>query len=132
MTSEQQEQQSYQVGNDTPVSLKTIVKQCLPDGSITIRKLKKKVEDGMLVAWDIDGELLTSRAQVERMLDKCRAKPNRHDCGSANHDAQSQVEALKRGSTSSFATVAKLARDAAVMNAQQLKRSSRNSSSKDT
>ena len=132
MTSQNNGNQKYNIDRDTPLSLKTVSELFFPDGSITRGKLKKKVEDGLLVAWDIGGELLTSRVEVERMLEKCRVTPSRPDCGIAGPDRRNREEAERKGSTSSSMTAAKLAQDAAVRTAQQLKQSLRSSSLKDT
>ncbi|WP_297801495.1 hypothetical protein [uncultured Brevundimonas sp.] len=117
----------YNIDRDTPLSLKTVAELFFPDGSITRNKLKKKVEDGLLVAWDIGGELLTSRVEVERMLEKCRVTPSRLDYGIASPDPKNREEVQKKGPTTSSITDAKLARDAAVMTAQRLRQSLRSS-----
>jgi len=117
---------------DDPVSLKTIVKTYFPDGSITQGKLRKKIEDGALVAWNIGGELLTSRVEIERMLEKCRVTPSRLDSGSESLAAQRRGGVLKGESMSSCVTDAKLAQDAAMMIAQRLKQNLRITSSKGT
>ena len=132
MNSQKDEVSNCDIQPDTPVSLKTIIKLFFPDGSITRGKLRKKIEEGRLVAWNIEGELLTSRVEIERMLDKCRVTPSPLDSGFGSPAAQSRGGAPKRESTSSSVTDAKLARDAAVMTAQRLKQSLRSSSSKDT
>jgi hypothetical protein len=132
MSLHQEENKSYTIDLNTPLSLKTIAAMCFPDGSVTKGKLKKKVHDGLLEAWNIDGELLTSRIEVERMLEKCRVLPNPLDSGIANPGVRNREEAERKGSTSSSMMAAKLAQDAAVRTAQQLKQSLRSSSLKDT
>ncbi len=115
------DQQNQTIKPNDPVSLKTVIRIYFPDGSVSLRRLLRKIEDGDLIAWNIGGEFLTSRIEIESMLEKCRVTPSRRDSGFVSPVAQSKGGAQKREFSSSSVTEAKLARDVAVKTAQRLK-----------
>ena len=63
--------------DDKPMRLENIAAECFPDGSVTVAALRREIARGRLVAWRVAGKDLTTKGEIEKMLDLCRVVPRR-------------------------------------------------------
>src|SRR5208283_743973 len=75
------------IEKNAPIRLETAAKIAFPDGSVKIGALRKQVDRGRLVAWEIGGKHFTSLNEIERMVEKCRVTPSHPDSGTKSQAA---------------------------------------------
>ena len=92
------------IEKNAPIRLETAAKIAFPDGSVKIGALRKQVDRGRLVAWEIGGKHFTSLNEIERMVEKCRVTPSNPDSGSGEQGERRKTTGPKMSSRTSEET----------------------------
>jgi hypothetical protein len=103
-----------QVSDTTPLRLDVVARLAFPDGSISAASLRGEIAKGRLTCWKIAGKVMTSLAEVNAMVERCRVPANPHAFGSG----QPRPGAPPHGSSSTDCASSALA--AARMRVQRL------------
>jgi len=72
-----------QVSDTTPLRLDVVARLAFPDGSISVASLRGEIAKGRLTCWKIAGKVMTSLAEVNAMVERCRVPANQHASGCA-------------------------------------------------
>lgn len=69
------------ISPDTPLRLDVAAAMEFPDGSISVKSLRREAGRGNLEIIRIAGKDFTTVAAIKRMIEKCRASPKAPDSG---------------------------------------------------
>lgn len=117
---------------DTPLRLAEAAKIAFPDGSIGVRQLRTERDKGKLSTFMIAGREFTTLADIAEMIERCRAKPGRRDCGGDQPSRPAPGGAAVPESGSSSIAADSAAQDAARARIAKLRRPSPTTSRKAT
>jgi hypothetical protein len=121
-----------QIADDTPLRLDVAAALAYPDGSMTASGLRKEAGRGRLEIERTAGKDYTTLAAIAEMRKLCRQNLKDRACGSAKQDATSAAAQHTEPFGSSSTESIKRAQAAAATIVQELKSSSRHTSTAST
>jgi hypothetical protein len=95
-----------EVDGDTPLRLCEALEIAFPRGGVNVSALRREAQRGRLFISRIAGKDFTTLNHVREMIEQCRVKPSRPDCGSSPNSATKTVESLTLPSGLSLTQVA--------------------------